>query len=353
MNAREKGLDLIERYIHAVGEELPRAGRDDVKAELRSLLSEQLDERVAAGDPPESAAIGLLQAFGKPDDVAMRYGPANQYLIGPHYYPYFVGFAKITFYFVVGFFLFWTAFGWVTGNMHLPDFLRPRSLASWFVELAKLLALNLGVMVLVFAALERFYAPGETRAERARTAWDPRDLPVLPVAEGKDKDKVSEPGLIAKIYVVVVLAVILNFFPRWFGIVIFSNQGTMTIPYTALGFYLPVFLMNVWWAGSVALNVWLLNLRRWTREARWVELALGLLGAGILYLVITGSSFTPDPNWIAGQESQGPVRVVEAVERGIPWFLRIFPFSLRIILLVTVIETVVRMARILRRYPLF
>lgn len=350
MNAREKGLDLIERYLHSVGEELPAPQRDDVIAELRSLLTEQLDERVAAGEPPEGAAVELLQSFGKPGDVAMRYAPPGQYLIGPHVYPYFLYFARITFYLIVGMFVFWSAFAWLTGNTRLPEFFRPGSLVSWFVELAKLLAINMAVMVVVFAALERLYKPSESAAKKTGKSWDPRDLPEVPATA--DPHKISESAITGKIYAIVVLAVLLNFFPRWFGVLIFSSKGTLAIPYTAFGIFLPVALLNVWWAGALALNLWLLNLRRWTREARWIELALNVLGSGILFIVINASSFGVDPEWLsAGQEGSAPERLMRVLQRSLPWSGSMLRFVLSVILICSVIEAVMRLVRILRRYP--
>lgn len=348
MNAREKGLNLIERYVHSVGEELPASQRDDVIAELRSLLTEQLDERVAGGEPPEAAAIELLQSFGKPGDVAMRYAPPGQYLIGPHVYPYFLHFAKITFYLVVGMFLFWSAFAWLTGNARLPEFFRPGSLVQWFVELVKLLAINMAVMVAVFAVLERVYKPGESSAKKNKS-WDPRDLAEVPATA--DPDKISEAAITGKIYAIVVLAVLLNFFPRWFGVLIFSSKGTLAIPYTAFGIFLPVALLNVWWAGALALNLWLLNLRRWTREARWIELALNVLGAGILFLVISGSSFGVDPEWLTGQEGSAPERLMRVLQRSLPWSGAMLRLVLSVILICSGVEAVMRLVRILRRYP--
>lgn len=346
MNAREKGLDLIERYLHKVGEELPRAQRDDVKAELRSLLAEQLDERVAAGEPPEGAAIELLQSFGKPDDVAMRYAPPGRYLIGPHLYPYFLFFAKLNFYIVTGLFVFWSVFGMVTGNTRLPEFLRPDSLLDWVSSWIDLLALNLGLLVVVFAILERVQrAEGASSAKKE--SWDPRKLPPVPAAV--DPDRISEPAILGKIYAIVVLAVMLNFFPRWLGVLIFSNQGTLAIPYTAFGVFLPIPLLNVWWGGALALNLWLLNLRRWTREARWVELALNVLGAGILFIVIRASSFAFDPQWLDGQ----PEKLGSIVQRSLPWLGNALRSVLGVILLCSVVEALVRLFRILRRYPLF
>ena len=348
LDSRAKALDLLERYLHKVGEELPAKQRDDVKAELRSLLTEQLDDRTAAGADAEDAATDLLRSFGKPDDVAMRYMPHSGYLIGPRHYPYFLFFTKLNVCIVAGFYLLATALGFITGNTRLPEFMRPGSLFEWFGELVKLLAVNLGFMVAIFAVIERFVQPSDAGATQRDVSWDPAKLPPMPVST--DPDKISEIGLIFKIYVIVALAALLNLAPQWFGVFVGSGKSKVVIPYYALGVYLPVFLMNVWWAGAVALNLWLLNLRRWTREARWIELALGILGGAILVLVLQASSFTLDAEWLAQQDvSDRALRVI----RGLAWAGgHLLWWSFVFILIGTVVEAVVRLVRIFRRYPL-
>ncbi len=347
MNPRESALDLMERYVYRIGEQLPRAQRDDVKAELRSLLSEQLEERTAAGESPDAAAVSLITAFGRPQAVAARYSPAKQYLIGPRLYPYFLITAQFAFYFVAGFFLFWTLFGVMTGSTRLPEFMRPDSLLAWGGELLRLLAVNLALLVCVFALLERLIGTLPEPQEQPKQ-WDPRELP--PVPTDANGEKVSEPGLIGKIYAVAALAVLLNFYPQWFGILIFTRNEMHAIPYPALGIYLPVYLLNVWWAGSIALNVWLLIQRHWTRETRWLQLVLNVFGAVILFMVISASSFQIDVDWVAAQQTLVPERLLAALNRGVPRFGNIFRLVLSLMLVATVIEAVTRLVRVLRRY---
>lgn len=73
MNARE----MLDVYVTEVAVALPRGRRDDVACELRSLLEDELQARAeAAGREADPAmALELLQAFGRPTDVAKRYLP--------------------------------------------------------------------------------------------------------------------------------------------------------------------------------------------------------------------------------------------------------------------------------------
>ncbi|MDI1461329.1 hypothetical protein QEZ54_10150 [Catellatospora sp. KI3] len=79
MNADE----LIDSYVSDVVGQLRRGQRDDVAAELRTLLHDELAERAAEpGADRDSLARELLNGFGHPNEVALRYRPARP-LIDP------------------------------------------------------------------------------------------------------------------------------------------------------------------------------------------------------------------------------------------------------------------------------
>ena len=82
-------MDLIERYLAAVGRDLTDAQRADVLAELRDVLLSQVEEREAQLgrrlDGAETAA--LIRALGHPMVVAGRFRGPRQ-LIGPEIYPF-------------------------------------------------------------------------------------------------------------------------------------------------------------------------------------------------------------------------------------------------------------------------
>jgi hypothetical protein len=73
MNAK----DVIESYVTDVAMQLPRKQRNDVAFELRALLDEELQAKAEAAGrgADEAMATEILQAFGRPADVAARYRP--------------------------------------------------------------------------------------------------------------------------------------------------------------------------------------------------------------------------------------------------------------------------------------
>ena len=85
-------MDLIERYLKAVGAQLPAAGRDDILAELRDLLMSRVEERDAElGRPLTEAEVeAVLREVGHPLTVAARYGAGPQHVVGPELYPWWL-----------------------------------------------------------------------------------------------------------------------------------------------------------------------------------------------------------------------------------------------------------------------
>jgi len=161
-------MDLIERYLTAVGALLPQSQRDDITAELRDvLLTHREDEAARLGRALTRDEEGaLLRRFGNPLAVAGRYG-AQQYLIGPELYPIYMFVAKLVVAVIAGAAL---VTGVVTAVVQPADPGHAVGVAfdvAWTGGFAAI-----GAVTLMFAIVQR------TGASRALLgAWTPRDLP--------------------------------------------------------------------------------------------------------------------------------------------------------------------------------
>ena len=84
-------MDLVDRYVAAIGRQLPAKQAADIEGELReALLSHQEEREAALGRKLNRQDIeALLLEFGHPLVVAARYRP-TQYLIGPEVYPFWL-----------------------------------------------------------------------------------------------------------------------------------------------------------------------------------------------------------------------------------------------------------------------
>ena len=73
--------DLIERYLHEVTRRLPEKDRDEVRRELRTLITDMLPD-----DPDEDAIKQVLNEMGAPSKLAEKYRTTPRYLISPAIY---------------------------------------------------------------------------------------------------------------------------------------------------------------------------------------------------------------------------------------------------------------------------
>ncbi|GEP48763.1 hypothetical protein FVP74_08180 [Microbacterium saccharophilum] len=77
---------FTERYILAVTRAVPEKQRDDVAAELRASIADQIDARMEAGMPAADAEREVLLDLGAPDELAAGYADRPLHLVGPRYY---------------------------------------------------------------------------------------------------------------------------------------------------------------------------------------------------------------------------------------------------------------------------
>jgi hypothetical protein len=273
-------MELIDRYVHEIGEHLPWNLRADVEAELCSLIMDSLEERARTAQQPADARLAeaVMREFGPPAEVAKRYLPEDQYLIGPRLYPAYklvVKIALIAVAAVSGVLVLATTLSSALGHGASLDLL---VLARRIWEVIWGIFINLAMVTLVFAIIERV----RPRREARGPAWSPAMLPPV-----KDPDRLSQAGMVVQMYLILALAVLFNFYPEWIGMAIVDGRVHLT------NFLLPTFftympLVNIFWALDFALHLIVLRQGRWRRETRVAEFALGLYGAMILYLVIIG-----------------------------------------------------------------
>jgi hypothetical protein len=89
-------IDMLNRYLHAVGFWLPRHQKEDILAELAEDLHSQIDDREAELGRPleETDIVPILKQRGRPVFVAGKFLP-QQRLIGPVLYPIYILVLKI------------------------------------------------------------------------------------------------------------------------------------------------------------------------------------------------------------------------------------------------------------------
>jgi hypothetical protein len=78
---------LIDRYVWAVLRAAPSAQRTELEPEVRGLVSDAVEARIASGDPAKDAERAALAELGDPTVLAARYTDQSLHLIGPALFP--------------------------------------------------------------------------------------------------------------------------------------------------------------------------------------------------------------------------------------------------------------------------
>ncbi len=184
-------MELLERYLQAVGRYLTGATRGDVIAELRVNLLAEMDGRVEERGRPltEGDVAEVLRRHGEPLLVAARYLP-QRYLIGPALFPLYQLVLRKAAPFVVLIYLAARFSAMIFAEDAQPHLLS--RLAAGMVQVIPTLLIFLAVVTIVFASLE--YAKWQYHeGAGGGKEWDPRTLPPLTTR------KRSSPSLAGKI----------------------------------------------------------------------------------------------------------------------------------------------------------
>jgi len=280
-------MDLIERYVQEVARRLPRRQRVDVARELRSSLEDSLENR--AGAPieqvEEEQAAELLVEFGRPQQVAASYQTGPNYLIGPALYPSFIKTMKVCLA-VVGSLILLSTLLDIAGSsgafreLGVTLLHATSSLQSAFISL-------LGIVVLIFAIIERAASPDQKTEEE----WDPRDLP--PITE--DRDRVERTGEIIGMVLATVGLLLINFRPDWLQAQVWVNDVRYNLPLMGPGALAQVVWLNLYLVLSVALGLIVLFQGRWHAATRAVDLVISFLLVVFFWRMLhTAQALLPD-----------------------------------------------------------
>jgi hypothetical protein len=248
---------LTDRYVWAVVRLLPEAQRAEIDRELRELVAEMSDARLADGAPPVSAGTDtahtadaerdVLTQLGDPSLLAARYVERPRHLVGPDVFPEYVRILRLV------------------GSIAIPIVAALAALAAlleddpsfWFV-LGRTLLGAYGATVLVAFWVTVVYAFADKW--KHETAWTPDLLVAEPPASSSQELSVVEGA--STLVVTVLAATALVWQQVWPPLDDPSGQGV------------PVLDPDIWngaaqamlalLAASFAVNLVVLIRRRWT-----------------------------------------------------------------------------------------
>ena len=281
--------ELINRYVHEVGQHLPNKTRTDIEMELRSLLLDMLDEQ-SDGQPTSKMAAAMLRDFGHPEEIAAQYRP-EAYLIGPNLFPTYLSVLKIALSIIGVLHLVGLGFAlWQNGAATFID----TTLSSIF-SFSQVAIITFGIMTLVFAIIERTVDETELLSE-PKKEWDPFELPPV-----EDPDRVDRGEMVVGILFLLAFVSWLNLFPNWSGGVEFGDSGLgifallTTESLRLIPFFSAALLLDAVLKTAVVLQ------GRWYRPTRWLELLVDGFGLYVMarFLILEAIVVVPFLNVMA------------------------------------------------------
>jgi hypothetical protein len=330
-------MELIDRYVHQVGRRLPKRLRDDVKAELRSLLLDALEERTGrqAGDETtfiEDDQVAILEEFGPPAQMAAKYQPQPRYVIGPNVYNlYLIVVAAVS-----GAGLLASIVSTAVGRLYAgPVGIETLELLGLGLERFFGIALSgIGSTTLVFAALERVIPDLKFKLDDEEE-WNPRTLPAI-----EERDQIKPADLIVQIGIVALLLVAFIAFPDRIGAGAYYDDGWHVVPSILspefFSLYLP--LMEIRWVLTIILNLILLRQGRWQLGTRIADLLLRGFDISILARLLAGPSILSAQALTSMLPEGSPVPPVASALK----------LAFLVALIVIAIDTAIRVPRLLR-----
>lgn len=319
-------MSLIDRYVYEVGRHLPRKNRSDIQAELRSSLTDALEDR-AGREPAEAEVVELLKEFGPPKVVAASYYPEGQYLIGPPLYPLFRLVAGIVLAAVLGAQLLALGVGYFTAHLIAP--------LEALAGLLNSIPSALGMLVIVFVILQWF----EVRPEIEGEPWDPDSLPEI-----SESETVNRGERIFGITMGIILLVVLSFFPESIGFV--TTFGSELFINPVIAQYIGLITFSLLF--GIGLDIYLLWQGRWGTFTRVAKIAANLVSIAILFLLVQGHTV-----WLAEHGASGFFTALEQLPDTINGSWQVigmaaFRLAFGVALIITSIETVVMIFRMVR-----
>ncbi|MHA7967655.1 HAAS signaling domain-containing protein [Paenibacillus sp. CAU 1782] len=214
-------MELIDRYIFSVTQQLPEKQRADIKRELNSLIADMLEER-SQGAVSKGDVESVLLELGHPDALASKYRGQKRYFIGPALFGPYLDTLKVVFISL--------AIA-MTTVLFLDAFASPSDpvdkIINYLGSLYSAGSQGFLWVTLIFAWLQyrqskNAIGDGENHAE-----WKPSALPQIPHA--KAQIKMREP--IINIFLTILFMSLCLYAIDWIGVWTYQDGTRFAIPF--------------------------------------------------------------------------------------------------------------------------
>lgn len=356
-------MSLIDRYLKEVERHLPRAMRGDVTRELRSGIEDAVDSRTGdTTQPREDVVAAVLTEYGDPAKIARSYLP-DRYLVGPRYYDAFLTTTKITLAVLAVLIGMGVVARLVADGTTAKEALFV--LVEAFGRFPGSAVTFLGIIVVVFAVIERVAEPGLVRdfarqhgmrvevhvpqlgreptvPVESDEPWSPQSLPRVE----EDRDRINRISLTVDACAYVGLFVLFNFFRDLFRVVGQTNGEWWSIPIDLTGFEPYLWWLNIWFVVSLVTTVMILRDGRWFLRTRLLKIALTVVLIALLFQLVRDPGVVAlPPGWPDAFPGVDP-GLVEMTDTVFPIMVVLLRVGTAVAAVILVIDTVTRAVRL-------
>lgn len=265
--------DLIERYLYAITRRLPATQGADVAEELRTLISDMLDERCAGLPPTTKDVRVVLTELGTPGELVRTYtGGDGKCLIGQPYYSQYLSVLKIVLVCVSGGMLVAGALSLATGA--------ERGILNGVLEGAGSL---IAALAFAFAFVTALFAFFSHRGIEVEAMGSLDDLPPVP-----REPKASTRGeAVAGIVLSIVGAVVFLLFPDVLNALSHRVGGVPLDPFNIDAIRASAWVIVVWTFVCIAGESFKLVEGRYTKRVLAATLVCDLIAGALAIFWLT------------------------------------------------------------------
>lgn len=275
-------MELIEKYLYAVGKRLPMKQSKDIVAELRSVIMDNLDDKMKGEEPTEEDITQVLLEMGPPNEVAKSYRTEPTWIIGPRMFDTYILILKIALAAMLGGYLISIIVLAVTSGDAFWDMML--NIGKNLLSIIPGAFTTVGIVTIIFVILERTLNKPLDIDFKEEGKWHPSKLESVPSKEEIIKPLENILGIVFTIFAIIIF----NVYRTKLGIYYFPSGGQEWVMVKAfnpdaLKIYIP--LWTVTWALSIGLYGWLLSLGKHNTSTRIFEMFISALSAGILLFI--------------------------------------------------------------------
>ena len=284
-------MNILNVYLDETRQHLPLKNRDDIIAEIRSVLMDMIEERNPKPGltPDETTIEAVLSEFGSPRKVAAQYS-THQYLLGPQIFPIYLQVLKIVLIVVAAVNILGLIIAIISGTSSDNGVLITtlETIGGLFSSLFT----TFGIVTLTFVLIERF-APQDWQSEfEDEEAWSTDDL-----KEKADQKRIKIPSLAAEITLGIFLILLFNVYLDRIGIYFIGETGWVSTPILNDNFLRYIPWITAFIVFEIAINLYLIRKAYWDMSASIAMVINNLFKIGVLVAIIVGPTIiTIDPS---------------------------------------------------------